>query len=272
MKHVPNKYPKEKVEYIVTQYQKGISQKDIANELNTYNTTIRRILAREGIPVRGNDIVQAFVKKNHFQNIDNPETQYWLGWLATDGCLTNNSIVLEVSEKDCYILEYYKKYLNNEVSINKQYNKKFGTNLYRVAFKNKETYTLLKSIGITERKSLTLELKIPLSFSMLRGIIDGDGSVREGTIDVSIYSSSEKFTNQIYSFLLHNNFNPKKHVEIKNRKNPFYRLNLHKKLEVIRLQELLYRDNGPCLLRKKEKMIASISKQRCRNKYVSKSL
>jgi len=45
------KYSKEKVDYIIQQYKLGLNQKQIADKLNTYNTTIRRILMQNGIPL-----------------------------------------------------------------------------------------------------------------------------------------------------------------------------------------------------------------------------
>ena len=246
--------------YIIKEYIKGKSQKDLAIEFNTYNTSIRRILIKNGISIRGNNVIQSYVKHNYFKNLKDPNTQYWLGWLATDGCLTNGNIVLEVKEEDSYILEYFKDFLGNSVNINKQLNKKFNCYLYRISFKNKEIYEFLKVLGITERKSLTLQLNIPITFSMLRGILDGDGSVKSKNRDVSIYSCSKLFINQIYDFLKTEGFSPKLNVDIKKRKNPFYRINLHKREELIRLYNLMYQDHCICLKRKQSNFGSSIGK------------
>lgn len=51
------------------------------------------------------------IKHNLFENLEDPEVQYWLGWLATDGYVTlkGNRISLSVSIKDLDVLEKFKK-------------------------------------------------------------------------------------------------------------------------------------------------------------------
>jgi len=79
------KFDREKVNYIIKEYKKGRTQKDIATELGTYNTTIRRILIRNNVEVLGNDKLQTVVKHNPFLNLNDDETLYWLGYLIADG-------------------------------------------------------------------------------------------------------------------------------------------------------------------------------------------
>ena len=47
--------------YIVEEYLKGRTQKDIASELNTYNTSIRRVLLRNKVTIRSNKEIQRYV-------------------------------------------------------------------------------------------------------------------------------------------------------------------------------------------------------------------
>lgn len=46
---------------------------------------------------------------------------------------------------------------------------------YSARFKSSINVKQLKKYGITERKSHNLKLKTPITFEMLRGIIEGDG-------------------------------------------------------------------------------------------------
>lgn len=70
------KYPQEKVDYILRGYATGKNQKQLADELGTYNTTIRRILLANGIvPISGRER-QEIVKTNIFSNLKCKETNY----------------------------------------------------------------------------------------------------------------------------------------------------------------------------------------------------
>lgn len=136
-------------EYIVNEYTKGRHTNEIAKELGTYNTTIRRILLRNKVELRGIGLAQRLLKDNPFMS----NADYWLGLLATDGCNTKGAIILELQEQDRHILEDYQKFLGGQVNINTTNHKASGKILYRVSFRNSEVTTYLSSLGITPRKS-----------------------------------------------------------------------------------------------------------------------
>ena len=140
--------------------------------------------------------------------IDSPEFDYFLGILATDGCICNNIISLEFSEENKEILYYWKEFLGNTVAINIHTNAK-GIDYYKIAFQNSDIAKLLESYGIVPRKSYTLKLKY-INWNVLRGIFDGDGSLsldtRHGLSGkFRIASGSEEFLLQIKDFLFSNN-------------------------------------------------------------------
>ncbi len=70
------KYPQEKVNYILQGYAAGKNQKELADELGTYNTTIRRILLANGIIPIGKRERREVVKTNIFSNLTCKETNY----------------------------------------------------------------------------------------------------------------------------------------------------------------------------------------------------
>ena len=80
---------------------------EIANMFNTYNTTIRRILIERKVPLIS---IKERLQKVALDNIKNQEGSsdfdYFLGILATDGCITENRVVLEFSENNKEILDY----------------------------------------------------------------------------------------------------------------------------------------------------------------------
>jgi hypothetical protein len=235
--------------YIIEQYNKGNNTNLIAKELGTYNTTIRRILLRNNITLRNVSEANSKVKFNVFQT-ENEETFYWFGFLAADGYVGNkeNTIGLGLQEKDLDHLIKYSKYIGVDVKSYK--NKKFNVIEHKVYFKNKKINSFLKSIGITENKSNTLCLKIPLNFHILRGIIDGDGYVRKNKPTVEIATNSIDFANQIKEFLNNNNI----HCTVNY--NNICIIGIYKKKDVTVLYNELYKDASVFLERKKDRLTA----------------
>lgn len=80
---------------------------EIAKIFNTYNTTIRRILIERKVPLIS---TRGRLQKVTLDSIKNQEGSsdfdYFLGILATDGCVTGNRVVLDFSENNKEILDY----------------------------------------------------------------------------------------------------------------------------------------------------------------------
>ena len=107
-----------------------------------------------------------------------PNLAYAVGLLATDGCLANDGLLIDLTSKDIEQLKNFSKCLNVDFSIGVKLN---STNhkSFRIQFKNRFFYDFLLSIGLTSQKSLTIgEIKVPEEyfFDFLRGCFDGDGS------------------------------------------------------------------------------------------------
>ena len=256
------KFNKQKEQQIIEMYNKGISQKDIATYFNTFNTSIRRVLLRYNIKIRSNSELFRIVNRDIFSNLDCTETNYWLGMLATDGCVTKKaSIVLDLHKNDKYLLEQFIEFTKAPLNLTKTTHYT-GIESYRVYFTNYDCVNTLEKYGITRRKSLTLKLNIPFNFHLLRGIFDGDGSISSY---FTIASASLNFIKQIEEFLKNNNYHPttrtvteyKKGVK---RKNPIYIIALHRKDELFKLYYDLYSESYPCLTRKKDKFGSLLQK------------
>ena len=55
--------------------------------------------------------------ENLFKNIDNEFKAYILGFIASDGCLYNNSITITIHKKDRDILEKIRNYISKDIPI-----------------------------------------------------------------------------------------------------------------------------------------------------------
>lgn len=136
------------------------------------------------------------VKDNPFADLNSPNVNYWLGFLAADGNICDDRLSLTIQERDYEHLVKFTKFLKSDLRIRKviHYNK---FTQYNVSFRNKEVVNFLNTLGITKNKTFTLEMNTDLSKDFIRGLIDGDGYIRKNKYEISIVTGSENFAKQI---------------------------------------------------------------------------
>mgnify|MGYP003328708145 CR=1 FL=1 len=230
---------------IIDMYKNGMTATAIAIQLKTYNTTIRRILLRNNIRLRSNSEIQARVKVNPFL-LKTEKSKYWFGYFLADGNLCGNRVNISTN-KDPEHLEKYAKYLR--IKVRKYLNKKYNVWEYSVNFYSKKIKKYLNSINIYDRKSLDLNPNIKLDRHILRGIFDGDGSVREESITIT--SGSIKFIKSIKKFLKLNKI--KSYIYVDKRGNYCYNLYISK-LNFETFYTLIYQNSKIFMNRKYQAM------------------
>ena len=102
---------------------------------------------------------------------------YAIGLIATDGCMSRCTNLIDLTSKDKEQLQNFSRCLGLTLTIGKKTNG-MGQTYSRVQFKNVVFYGFLLRIGLTPAKSKTIgPLKIPRKyfFDFLRGCFDGDG-------------------------------------------------------------------------------------------------
>ena len=239
-------------EKIVELHKEGLSPKRIADMLGTYNTSIRRVLLKHGRTLKNRS--EALVTtSNRFAELDNPEAQYWLGMLAADGTIGNktNLVCLSLQEKDSTHLSKYASFMG--IRVFKVYNKRYDLYEHRASFRNKSVNHYLKSIGITDNKSASLDYKLPITRHFLRGVIDGDGYVRKNKPYVEIASQSPVFVEQLMSYLKTQGIHCTIHGHTK---SVLYIIGMYRRDAVRKLYDLLYKDASVYLERKKNRLDA----------------
>lgn len=191
-------------------YQEGISIKEISKRLGVYKDYPTKLAKEAGI-ARGSGTKNQMPLAKFM--LGTKESDYWIGYIIADGNISKgykkNSSVLSVATIDQEIVEKYLNYGEGNINIHKTPN---ITSLY---FGNIQIIDYLQSIGITPKKSLTIELKFPLNFHILRGIFDGDGSVHNRKPTIKITTGSIKLATQISEFLIQE----KVHNKIRKRNN-----------------------------------------------------
>lgn len=204
------RYPKSKEEEIISLYRKGFDQKSIGEMYHTSNTAIRRVLLRNNIPIRGSSKVQRFCKHNPFKKHDE-FSEYFLGLLLTDGCIYKKAggkaINLSLSETDGYLVEAFRDWSSPKTKVSKTFQRRNSSYMYSVNIMNEEAVLWLERKGNFHRKSFEAKIYVPITWTILRGIFDGDGgyhTVNKNGLQLFICGASKVFILQIVAFLERN--------------------------------------------------------------------
>lgn len=167
-----------------------MNMSEIAKQYGTYPLRIRNILTKNGIKiVRFPKKVNKFLKEDFFEDIKTEEQAYWLGVLFTDGSIVKKkdansyTIRLDVQEQDIDLINKFKTSLNSNGKITRSKHTKNGKTTYSVLTtisSNKMSDDLAKYGIIPNKTYLTNTLpKVSKELipHLLRGLIDGDGSI-----------------------------------------------------------------------------------------------
>ncbi len=193
-----------------------------------------------------------------------PELAYAIGLLASDGCLSGDGLLIDLTSKDREQLENYSKCLGVKFNIGVKWANK-GKKYLRIQFKNRFFYDFLLSIGLTQKKSLTLgKLAIPEKyfFDFLRGCFDGDGHSysywdprwrSSFMFYVGFSSASLDFIEWIREEIK-NKVGIVGHLTKTTRKNGCYQIKYAKKEALELIKKMYYNPHVICLSRKHKKI------------------
>lgn len=182
------------VEYISSNKQLGkkygLTRKQVGDLL--YRNKVRRSYTNQG---------RVNFNENFFSKFSELSC-YWAGFIAADGCITNNSkrkfLTIALQEKDQIHLENFSKQLeSSNLKIIKRFatckNKKYPYSSI-ILYSKKICEDLEKNFNIVKQKTLKTiyPTKMPEKYSLdfIRGYIDGDGSISiykdKGSLRLSI--------------------------------------------------------------------------------------
>lgn len=187
---------------ILNALKNGMSMYEITKKFNCYSDRTRRIAKENNINLTTwEEMVEnrRIVSHNPFTKASE-ESEYWLGILASDGCVYKNRIRLGLQESDYSHVVKFRDYINPELKITKTVKNKKHV-MFNVAFRSPEIATYLDSIGITQKKSLTINYSRKITTSFLRGVVDGDGYIRNNGTELSIATGSIVFAEQLKQFI-----------------------------------------------------------------------
>lgn len=251
----------EKESEILRMYRGGMTQKQIADELGTYNTSIRRVLIRNGITPKGNDKQQRLCKHNPFRKGDE-YSDYFLGLLMTDGNIDDrHRIRLSLNEKDGYLIQEFLNWASPKSKLTKTLQKLNNSYMWSASITNEDAYEYLIKRGNFHNKSFEAKLYTPINYTILRGIFDGDGGYaitnNGSTLRFYICGKSATFIKQIEAFLIKNGYSPRVTYI-----HDLWYVNLYRVEDVIGIGEQLYNNAHIFCRRKYERWLAFYESRR----------
>lgn len=224
----------EQVNTILNLYKSGLGENKIQNHIGIDKYYIRKILRKYNITIIGTK--RNFVNDDYFEQIDNDEKAYWLGFLYADGCVRIRRekygiLKLKLSSKDIQHIEKFKEHINstnNIKTLDEYYNYK-GNRLktkssYIEIYSTKMVNDLIKH-GCIENKTNNINppnLDDKYIRHFIRGFFDGDGCIsiyNKINLDFYICCASELFINWLYDEF--NKINISKQTIFKNNKGLF---------------------------------------------------
>lgn len=105
---------------------------------------------------------------------------YFVGLIASDGCLVNDDRHINITSKDREIIDSCQKILNMNVRVGTKIGGYSGTSSFNLQFSNVALYDFLLECGLTPAKSKTMRaLRVPIRYysDFLRGYFDGGGTI-----------------------------------------------------------------------------------------------
>lgn len=107
---------------------------------------------------------------------------YVVGLIATDGCISGDGRQVDITSADRPHLEVVRRILGVDNTIGEKKNgSPTSKTYYHIQIRSRSLLQFLTAVGVTPRKSFTIgPLDVPDETfpDFLRGVIDGDGSIR----------------------------------------------------------------------------------------------
>ncbi len=257
-----NKKLQQKAEYICNQYGKKTRQQ-IAKELNCSVSYIQKILNANKIT--GTVRNTYYYDDYYFHDIDCPNKAYWLGFIASDGCVYKrerheDTLNLSLKQDDFEIL----KELQNQLKTTKPISFSQSDRTATLQISSNQLCQDLKNIGIEQTKTFKMSITNILSNISLKywnafilGYFDGDGSIDipQHTISKSHVRIAAPIKNQIEFQVALKKFDIDSTVMEDKRTytQPFGSLEFKNTAEKYMFLKFIYNSKIKCLNRKAER-------------------
>ncbi len=233
---------------------------EICAHFNVSKFKIRKVLLK-------NNVISKSAKKytyfdDIFENIDNEEKAYWLGFLYADGYVrerkgTGSELKLKLAVNDKSHLDKFSRFISTD-DLPIVYEEYKNSKSFRISVNSKKIVHDLITHGCVNKKSLIIQfpkLNSDLIQHFIRGYFDGDGCIcirTNNTIDFTIVSGSMSMLTTLVEYLSVYSHIPMQKIH-KFKKSNLYRFSYTIKYDVKKIYNYLYEYSNIYLDRKKLK-------------------
>jgi hypothetical protein len=174
-------------------YKSNLETIEICQQLNVYKDYPSIVAKKYGV-ARGSGKKSTISPELFIYGSKNAD--YWIGYIIADGNIfcVNRSSRVSLASVDLEIKDKFISYCKANYHLQ-------GSNLHVMYFSSKKIVENLLSYGISPKKSLTIELTVPINNHLLRGIFDGDGCVHNRRSCCKITTGSINLGKQIVDYL-----------------------------------------------------------------------
>lgn len=181
-------------EKLIELYNSGLSTYKIAKKVGIPKTRVLKLLWNSNVEMRNcSDRVRKYSFNENFFSTFTPESCYWAGMLAADGCIGKKyhyKICLGLIDK-----EHIEKFVR-AVGFNGKIYQYKRTSLV-VLSSDKMASDLLNNFGIGPCKTFTIKppmLPDDMKSHFIRGYVDGDGNYAKSRPQISAIGTKEMIT------------------------------------------------------------------------------
>lgn len=204
------------------------------------------------------------MNNNYIKNRENPfecmssEARYWLGYIFADGHIVYDTVnriysvsLFSINED---IMIKFKNFIGEKARIYKR-----PTGIIQVIYNSKPVVEwFINTLGVSNRKALTLNPNIDLDWDILHGYFDGDGSIRKDLskgkflrYEMKFTTGSEVWKDRIVEFLGNEGVT----FSVKRKGNAFD-ININNKVNLYYMYTHMYQNNTSKLEYKYEQFVA----------------
>lgn len=260
----------EEKQRMVDMYLSGMSSVQIGAIVGRSASNVAGYIKRAGIQRRSNKENSRKYTLNHdyFENIDNEQKAYWLGFMYADGYVTKRGQVgISLAMRDMDHLHKFNNCIESTYSI-KVYTQTsgyvVGTEYCRLLFQSNKMKDDLEKHGCMEQKTNILKapnLEKKLAPHFIRGYLDGDGCItrhmnKYGSFDWTVkFVGTESLLEFIKEYIHDNNVATINKYHKRHEYHEVKSLELGGNIQVEKFLDLIYKDATMYLDRKYDKYI-----------------
>lgn len=249
-------------DFLEQQLKLGLSCRQIGEMVGLSRATVLYWTKKYGISQYNRFNKPKYVDEHMFNKIDTKEKAYIVGFLAADGCIKENELMVSIALRDKEILDFIAAYTGAKVQVSNRTNREkrqFPKAIMHI--KNKNITRDLAKHGCKKEERFLPIVSRELKPYLLLGFFDGDGCVTYGVRKDRktswckvCFTSSYKLLCSVQNILLEE-CDIASRIYPKSNENCFV-LEIRAKANLLKLFSYLYQDNFVVLKRKYDKFNA----------------